>query len=448
MKVELNRVFGGTQSVCPVCLNVLEAKKLGKKGAVFLEKRCPEHGGFRAMIWGGHVPYETWARPKPSVAPVNPASKEEYGCPYDCGLCPAHKQRSCCVLLEVTTRCNLGCPVCYASAGNESSDPEFGQLLSELEDMLKRGGPFNIQLSGGEPTLRDDLPEVIKAGKKMGYPFFQLNTNGLRLAGEPGYAEKLSEAGLDCVFLQFDGVADAVYSKIRGRPLFKEKKDAVSACAKAGLGVVLVPTIYPNINTGEIGGIIEFASENMPHVRGVHFQPVSYFGRYPEEPPVERFTLSHLLWEIERQTAGRMKMKHFLPGGAENAYCSFSGNFIVSEDGEVKPWSDGSKDSCCCGPMASHSQRAERSRAFVARTWRGVKAESRGRNEAADSLDNFLDALKYRSLAISAMAFMDAWTLDLSRLQECYIHVAKAGKLIPFCAMNLTAANGRTLYRV
>lgn len=447
MKAQLQRVYGTTESVCPVCLKRVSAKKLGRGGAVYLEKTCPDHGRFRAMIWGGHLPYEDWARPKPAVAPVNPALETNVGCPYDCGLCPQHRQRSCCVLLEVTSRCSLGCPICYASAGDAAGDPPLSALLSELEDMLRRGGPFNIQLSGGEPTMRDDLPELIKAGKALGYPFFQLNTNGLRLASEPGYAQTLADAGLDCVFLQFDGVSDAVYSKIRGRPLFEIKKAAIAACGKAGLGVVLVPTLCPGVNTGEIGGILAFAAENLPHVRGVHFQPLSYFGRYPEAPPPERFTLSHLLWEIEGQTGGGMKMAHFSPGGAENAYCSFSGNFIIGKNGEVSPWSDG-QSGCCCGSPTDGDARAERARAFVAQAWRGSGSGEPQRSEATASLDDFLDSIRCRSLAVSAMTFMDVWTLDIERLKECYIHVARGKRLIPFCAWNLTSADGRALYRL
>lgn len=446
MNSQPHSCLGHTQSVCPVCLQLVEAQKIERNGAVYLEKICPDHGEFSVMIWGGHVPYEDWARPKKPVELLNPAVQPQKGCPYDCGLCSEHRQRSCCVLLEVTQRCDLGCPVCYASAGNGADDPELALLLSELEDMLQRGGPFNIQLSGGEPTMRDDLPQLIRAGKEMGYPFFQLNTNGLRLAGEPGYAEKLVQAGLDCVFLQFDGVTDHVYSKIRGRPLLEVKNEAISACARAGLGIVLVPTLYPGVNTGEIGQIIDFAVEHMPHVRGVHFQPVSHFGRYPEAPPQERFTLSHLLAALEEQTNLRMKRQHFSPGGAENAYCSFSGNFFVGADGKISPWSDG-QSGCCCGSPTDNNLRSERSRAFVATAWRGAGSQPREYSEVTASLDDFLDQVQYRSLAVSAMAFMDAWTLDIDRLKECYIHVAQGKKLIPFCAWNLTSTDGRALYR-
>ena len=64
---------------------------------------------------------------------------------------------------------------------------------------MAHGGPFNIQLSGGEPTLREDLPEIIWLGRQKGFTFFQLNTNGIRLAAEPDYAKSLKAAGLNTV---------------------------------------------------------------------------------------------------------------------------------------------------------------------------------------------------------------------------------------------------------
>ena len=47
--------------------------------------------------------------------------------------------------------------------------------------LMEHGGPFNLQLSGGEPTVREDLEDILRLGKDLGFTFFQLNTNGIRL---------------------------------------------------------------------------------------------------------------------------------------------------------------------------------------------------------------------------------------------------------------------------
>ena len=456
-------VLSQTESVCPICLKKISADRVKRGKAVFMEKTCPDHGFFEVEVWGGHLSYEDWNRVKEPSTPVNPATKVEYGCPYDCGLCPDHRQHSCCVLLEITKRCNLGCPICFASSGDAADDPPIEALLDTMRDLLTRGGPLNIQLSGGEPSVRDDVPLIIQEGKKMGHPFFQLNTNGIRLAEEEGYANRLADAGLDCVFLQFDGISDDVYKIIRGRELFHIKKKAIAACKEAGLGVVLVPTLCDGVNTDEIGDILRFAAEHIPTVTGVHFQPMTFAGRFPEGAPVNRFTLSHLLYAIEEQTKGQMKMSDFSPAEAENAYCSFSGSFLVNRDNSFRAKAKGRESACGCGspvpetpacgcgsPLPKAADRASQARAYVAKAWKGsarVRPMKSVRAVGTESLDDFLDTLKNRQLAISAMTFMDAWNLDLDRLRDCYIHIAEGHTLIPFCAYNLSAQDGTTLYR-
>ncbi|MDO5111161.1 MAG: radical SAM protein [Clostridia bacterium] len=427
-----------TQSVCPVCLRVLQAQRRMENGDTYLYKTCPEHGAFKTLIWQGD--YAAWGEEHPAVAPVRPARGEDKGCPYDCGLCPAHAQRTCCVLLEVTQRCNLGCPVCFAKAG-QGADMPMEDITACFDGMMEMGGPFNIQLSGGEPTVRDDLAKIIRIGKEKGFSFFQLNTNGIRIAEDAAYIRSLADAGLNCVFLQFDGMNEHSYEILRGKALLQTKLAAIEHCEKAGVGVVLVPTVAAGVNDDQVGAILEYALSRMPAVRGVHFQPMSRFGRC--EVDAARYTLPKLLCDIETQTQGRMRAVDFAPGNAEDAHCSFSANFMQNEDGSLKRCGAG----CGCGTSADASAR---SRKFVAKRWSGAR-RVREPKAQPDVFDAFLDKLENQTLAVSAMAFMDAWTLDIERLKRCYINVVrrKEGKveLIPFCAYNLSAADGRTLYR-
>ena len=447
------RVIGITESLCPVCLDRIPARRIVVDEDVYLDKTCRNHGNFRTIIWRGRPSYESWSVPKlPSRPPVC-GTNVERGCPFDCGLCPEHRQHTCCVLLEITQRCNLNCPVCFARAGGDSHDPDIRTIESWYRLLMESGGPYNIQLSGGEPTLRDDIPEIISLGRSLGYSFFQLNTNGLRLAKDNGYARSLKEAGLNCVFLQFDGTNDEIYRKIRGDGLLRVKESAILNCGKHNLGVVLVPTLMPGVNTDDIGKIIEFAVGMMPTVRGVHFQPVSYFGRYDSEPTDSgRLTVPEVITKIERQTGGRLKVKDFHSPSAENAYCSFSGNFVLMSDGELKTWRK-EGNSCCCSPQVA-ADGAKKSQFFVARKW-SASADNDvadkidcGSFMKVDSLDAFLERVEKFSLCVSGMAFQDAWNIDLERLRECFIHVVSPdNRIIPFCAFNLTGADGKSLYR-
>ena len=214
--------------------------------------------------------------------------------------------------------------------------------MREIEGWYRRllevGGPFNIQLSGGEPCLRDDLPDIIALGRSLGFSFFQVNTNGLRLSRDADYLKRLKEAGLATVFLQFDGTCDCIHEKLRGRQLAAQKQAAIERCAEQHLGVVLVPTLVPGVNADDIGGIIEFGARHSPTVRGVHFQPISYFGRYPQPPrDVDRITIPEIIRAIEAQTGGAIKRESFSPPGGENALCSFHGNFVLMPDSKLVP---------------------------------------------------------------------------------------------------------------
>jgi len=499
---ETCKILGETISVCPDCLKVVPAYKVKYCEQVFMEKACPEHGNFKTLIWNGLPEYESWGAFKRIRPDIKCITKVEKGCPYDCGLCPEHRQGTCCVLLEVTARCNLRCPVCFASAGGENvPDPSLEDIGRWYDTLMEHGGPFNIQLSGGEPTVREDLPRIIRLGKQKGFTFFQLNTNGLRLAEEPEYCMELKEAGLNCVFLQFDGMRDDTYKAIRGRELFEKKKQAIENCSKAGLGVVLVPTLVPGINIDEIGAIIDFAVEKLPHVRGVHFQPISYFGRFGNAAGSKtagdtdaHVTIPDVIRAIVEQTNYKIKPEDFKPATAENAYCSFNASFLLQPDGSLKVlpkkntgccsgdtgsgYSPGnsqgtrsgdSRDSgSCCSPGTQAgapqdtgnccpetlafipADASKRAREFVARQWGSVPKISNkiARWRTPKSFDEFLEYKSLYTLAISGMAFQDAWNLDLDRLKECYIHVVSPdNRIIPFCAYNLTSRTGIPLYR-
>lgn len=436
--------FGRTKSVCPVCLRVLEAQKTVGEHGIYLNKTCPEHGAFSALIWEGSIKeYFMWNGESSAIDPPVNGKEPQRGCPNDCGLCSAHLRKGCCMLLELTRRCNLECPVCYASAGKCGDDPNIEDIERQYDFLMAHGGPFNIQLSGGEPTLREDLPEIIWLGRQKGFTFFQLNTNGIRLAAEPDYAKSLKAAGLNTVFLQFDGMSDAVYEALRGRPLLREKLAAIESCAAAGLGIVLVPVIAPGVNEEEAGGILRLAMTRMPYVRGVHFQPLSYFGRYALKRAERPVTIPRMLRLIEKQTEGMMKYADFCGGGAESPYCSFHASYIRRGDGSLRLL--GRRGGSCCAT-------SDDSRSSVAGQWSWAEwdteaAQKKSGAETA-SLDEFLEYARRNTFAVSGMVFQDAYDLDLERLMRCHIcEVDPRHGMVPFCAYNLTDPEGLALYR-
>jgi len=457
-----------TESLCPVCFRRIKARRICHGDEVFLVKECPDHGSFKTVLWRGKPSMSEWQRPKGPVHPDISYTQIERGCPFDCGLCNAHEQLPCSVLIEVTDRCNLHCPVCFADSGvREIEDPSLERLSWLLERAMAAAGPCNLQLSGGEPTLRDDLPDIIGLARGIGFSFIQVNTNGLRLSKDKDYAVRLKEAGLSSVFLQFDGTDDTIYRALRGRGLLDNKLPAVRNCGEVGLGVILVPTLIKGVNTGNVGDIVRQALAMSPTVRGVHFQPVSYFGRFPVSYGDEgRFTLPELMSAIEDQTAGLMNLNDFSPPGCEHSHCSFHATYMHTSDGGIRLIGAAGGDNCC--PLDLSAGGVNKTVDTVSTRWRlpsntsplsdcsslsGERAccgrpQPFARDEGDMDLDLFLREIASRSFTISAMAFQDAENLDLERLRGCCISVvSQDGMLVPFCAYNLTARDGKGLYR-
>lgn len=444
MILNRNTVLYKTQSLCPVCMKTIDADIVSQGGNTYMVKSCPVHGDFRALVWKGSTLIENWIIPKERAAITNPLTEIKNGCPYDCGLCSEHRQHTCTALIEVTQNCNLRCRFCFAdSASGKVKDPSIEQIGALYQSVMKASGSCNIQLSGGEPTVRDDLSLIIKKGKEIGFRFIQINTNGIRLAEDEKFVGELKAAGLDSVFLQFDGTSDLIYEKLRGRKLFAAKQKAIENCGKYGIGVVLVPTLVPTINTDNIGKIIDFALEHIEAVRGVHFQPVSYFGRVPHPPEdQDRIMLGELMDEIEKQTQGRIKAKSLRPPGCENSLCSFHGRYLLNSGKCVAI----ANNKGCCSPKAEEG--ALKAKVYVSHNWTSRNSDKEKPAGKKSGWDEILDSIHNDSFTLSAMAFQDIWNVDLNRIKDCCIHVVSpGGKLIPFCLYNITDTEGRSLYR-
>ena len=456
----IEKLIERTASVCPVCLARIDAEIVLRGDDYFMDIRCDKHGRFSTVVWRGETPaFESWGKYQA------PEDKYSPDCPNECGLCPGHLQKTCCALVEVTRRCNLRCPICFADGGASAAvhDLEVSELSEVFKSLADCGNTF-VQLSGGEPTVRDDLPEIISAARRAGCETIQLNSNGVRLGADPSYTKALKEAGLSFVFMQFDGTNDEIYSRLRAEALFDAKCAAIKVCSDNLLGVTLVPTIVPGVNDSDIGNIIDLGLRCSPAVRGVHFQPVSYFGRYPKPPSNhDRITLPEILHAIEDQTKKKFTVSDFTPSSCDHPRCGFHGDFVVLPKMNIlkirkQQSSIGADDSCCDSEKSGAKSASEKGRAspdsccdnahlknrsFIARRWTRSEAESVEHPQSSDytDMDAFLNRVKSHGFTISAMAFQDAYNLDITRLRRCSLHVASNGALTPFCANYLTAAS-------
>lgn len=439
----MNEILHETESLCPICLKKISARYERIDGSAYIIKDCPEHGQFKVLFWRDADMYADWKRSGVHAPAKDRGKPEEQGCPYDCGLCDEHHSGTCTCILEITYRCNMNCNICFAEAGVEHFDPDLEQIHKMYSAALQSNRFCSVQLSGGEPTVREDLPEIIRMGKSMGVMHLQVNSNGIRIAENINYARALKDAGADLIYLQFDGLEDDIYRTIRGREMVEIKRMAIENCEAVGLGVLLVPVVIPGVNLDRLGDIVRFAKAHIPTVKGVHFQPVSYFGRYPgRNPPDEtRCGLDDVLHALCEQSDGELKMRHFVPRKQFDPHCDFSGTYYLREDGILAPMSNYTQNE----HDTEETDFVAKTNCYTDKRWRMQAAEAR---KTDTPLQKFAMRTFTHSFSISGKGFQDVWNIDLGRLRGCCVHIVTGdGKLIPFCAFHLTSETGERLYK-
>ena len=274
--------LGQTTSLCEVCLDLVPAKILVENGAVYYQKRCRAHGVQKTLV-STEADYYALCRDylKPGDKPLTVHSRTEYGCPWDCGLCPDHEQHSCLALIEVNEACNLTCPVCFADSSPQRTKHRPLDEIAVMLDMLvaAEGEPDLLQISGGEPTIHPDILEIIAEARARPIRHIMLNTNGLRIATEPAFAAALAEfkPGFE-VYLQFDSLRPAALKELRGADLTRVHREALENLERHGISTTLVSVVKRGVNDDETGALIDFALQ-WDCVRGVTFQPVQDTGR-------------------------------------------------------------------------------------------------------------------------------------------------------------------------
>lgn len=463
-----------TKSLCPECFAVIDASIFEENGNMMIEKTCSQHGTFKDVYWSSAEQYERFERYwHDGTGVTNPGISTVGNCPRLCGLCPSHKTTTILANIDVTNRCNQTCPVCFANAASAGYlyEPTLEQIR-EMMQMLRNEKPVPcpaIQLAGGEPTMRNDIVEIIRMAAEFKFTQIQMATNGIKLSNT-GFCQELCNAGLNTVYLQFDGVTNMPYRTNRGYNAHTVKLKAIENCRQAGLSsITLVPTLAKGVNDDQVGDIIRFGTRNMDVVKGINFQPVSFTGRIDREERMrKRITIPDLFKLIEIQTDGDITADDFYPVSVVTAVTHFmnaiegnqnveftvhphcgAGTYIYFEDGKMLPITrfidiDG---------LMEHMNilAGDRTTGKLRTITRLVSALPKyiDTSKAPRSVDVkklFIDAVKggdalkefhRRSLFLGAMHFMDIYNMDLERVKRCGIHYATPdGRVIPFCAYN------------
>ncbi len=435
-----------TLSLCPECLQRIDAKIVFEDGKVYMLKRCPEHGASKVLI-ADDIEYYKNIRNynKPSETPFKFNTKTHYGCPYDCGLCPDHEQHSCLTIIEITDRCNLTCPTCYAS-----SSPTHGRhrTLEEVKSMLdtivaNEKEPDVVQISGGEPTLHPQFFEILDYAKTLPIKHIMVNTNGLLIAKDFEFAQRLKTYSPDFeIYLQFDSFKEEALMTLRGANLITIREKAIENLNTLNLSTTLVVTLQKGLNDDEIGKTIEYAL-HQKCVRGVTFQPTQIAGRnlhFNHES--NRITLTEVRRKILEQT------DIFTPDDLIPVPCNPDAlvmGYVLKLEGNHIPLTryinpadllDNSKNT-----IVYEQDEALHQKMFE------IFSTGTSTDKASGHLHNLLcclpsvDApnLGYENLfRIIIMQFIDAYNFDVRAIKKSCVHIVnKDNKIIPFETMNL-----------
>ncbi len=467
-----------TKSICPESRKVVPAVVWEKDGKVWITKKCPE-GLITELYYEDLETFERFRRWqfRGKVLKNYHVEKSGANCPFECGLCKRHYSHTCLLNIVVTNRCNLSCWYCFFFA--KEGQPIYEPTLDQIRLMLRRAKeeipPCNaIQLTGGEPTLRDDLIEIIKIAKEEGYDHVQLNTDGIKLAFDIDFVRKIRDAGVNTIYLSFDGVTPITNWKNHWEiPLiFKNIRDT------NGPGLVLVPTLIRNINDSELGKIINFGLNHIDIVRGVNFQPISMVGRVPkEERAMFRITIPRALKLIEDQTNGAIAMEDWYPvpvaGYIARFFDAFLGKryymtshfacgcatYVFLDDHKVIPITrfidvDGfveylaekaeeikNKD---IGKLGRMKVSADLVVKFLKKFYdeskapKGLKVLNLIKNALLHGNYDALGEFHKKALFLGMMHFQDEYNYDVERTERCVIHYGMPdGKIVPFCAFNV-----------
>ena len=417
-----------TTSACPHCLEKVPAKVVDRDGQVYLQKECPDHGEEEALLASDAGLY--W-----NAGPGG-------GCGEGCMI-----GHSCALIFEITERCNLSCPTCFAAS---SPHLTWQMPVAEFEEKLDRllaSGKSDadmVQLSGGEPTLHPEIERFVEVCFERGIRKVYINTNGLRLAKDPEFVGRLAalDAGRDRLqfYVQFDGFEERTYDLIRGaRGLLPVKEGAIENVLDAGLFVLPVMTVTRDINLDQVGAVVRMVVENHPRMNSVVFQPAFYSGRHDTVRSPKRLTIAEVAHEIALQTEGQFTVDDFGPIPCSHPNC-FALAVGLVQDGAVIPISR-YFPKYEVWEQPGVTEFVSRFRDQMPQHMLDTAAE----DEAVDALldlltqtDDEIDWSNYRNfIAIGIKPFMDVHNYDQDRVERCCAHIVdRAGLPVSFCEYN------------
>lgn len=453
---------GITRSVCPACLDMVDAQRIVRDGKMYLRKYCPLHGFSEALAYSDAQWYlETLQSPKPGSFPFGTSTAVQRGCPYDCGLCPSHQQHSCVMIVDITDHCPVNCPVCFVSNKNSyfMSPQEFESVL---DNVIRCEGHLDaraLSFSGGEPTVHPNMLQFARMAldRKPYINRLCVNTAGLRIAQDPEFVHQLAELGVE-IDIQFDGFTPETYLTLRGKDLSEMKLKALENLEKYGVNTNVFVTLAKYVNDHELGRI---ALELLPKrfVRSLVIQPMILLGsgltRYRIDP-LDRMTTPDAIDCLEKQTGGTIKRSDFEHVPCSNPNCGAVTYVFAFNESEIVtlPTLFGQERYrkllrneflLRVGQVARTAK--DLLGEFDAETQKGMETLFKGTDCCCGPLGKRTMGRDRDMKLVSIHSFMDRYTLDVDRLMRCCtVYLFPDKRIVPLCAYNTLYRQGAPQY--
>lgn len=335
----------------------------------------------------------------------------------------------------------MSCPICFSASDSARHDVPIDEVKVKLQNVINDVGIVPIQISGGEPTLHPDLPEIIDFASKSGFKNIELVTNGLEISENPNYLPALAEKGLTAVYLQFDGLQKETYIGIRGRDMGKIRQSCVEAIRKAKLCCTLAVAVTRGINDHELGDIVRFGVSNIDIVRAINFQSATRFsGRFDTTVAGKGYTLSEIISGIESQAD--LKPGGFLKGLVGHEQCN-GVSLLYLTRGRLEPLFSYLRSESIENFLLPDKRKTIldlfqgkekfcRSYLLNPKTWK-LLGEARtifGNKPELQSI------LRPKHILIFAKSFMEKSNFCNKRLEQCCYGIATSRGVYSFCAYN------------
>lgn len=267
-----------TKSICPVCLEPIEAFVVEKDDKIFLAKKCVLHGHFEILL---------------SEYPEYYKKLEVF---YFTIMNTGKKVRE--YEFWPTLRCNMECQICCFK-GSKRFLEKLEPSCEEIENFIKNSSVNFYTISGGEATCRGDLEQIIEILTRH-RKTVTMNTNGLKLA-DIKYLTRLRDAGLERVNLQFDGFGREAYQILRGTDVLGIKLKTLENLRILDMPTVLNATIAKKVNEGAVLELVDYASKN-DFINGVTFFTLCYIGGARDWPLNNYIMPDEVIDILEKQT--------------------------------------------------------------------------------------------------------------------------------------------------